>query len=103
MTSTTATPYAGLRGLSARELQDFSRGSLPDWLGIELTSVQRDRLTCRAEATPVHLGRTTQVWDATITDEHTGRRLAIFRCTQMVLWYRPDGASRRFDQLGLAG
>jgi 1,4-dihydroxy-2-naphthoyl-CoA hydrolase len=163
MTSTSATPYAGLGGLSARDLQDFSRGSLPDWLGIELTSVQPDRLTCRvpvrpdllgphgylhggalvsvadslcgygavvnlpagaggfltvelktnflgslrrgallAEATPVHLGRTTQVWDATITDEHTGRLLAMFRCTQMVLW-DPHDAGARFDPLGLAG
>jgi len=39
---------------------------------------------CRA--TPVHLGRTTQVWDAVITNEATEAKLALFRCTQMVLW-----------------
>jgi 1,4-dihydroxy-2-naphthoyl-CoA hydrolase len=39
---------------------------------------------CRA--TPVHLGRTTQVWDAVVTVEGTDTRIALFRCTQMVLW-----------------
>src|SRR4051812_5778105 len=39
---------------------------------------------CRA--TPLHLGRTTQVWDAVVTNEAGGARIALFRCTQMVLW-----------------
>jgi 1,4-dihydroxy-2-naphthoyl-CoA hydrolase len=39
-----------------------------------------------AEASPLHLGRTTQVWDATVTNEQTGRMIATFRCTQMILW-----------------
>ena len=39
---------------------------------------------CRA--TPAHLGRTTQVWDAVVTVEGTEKRIALFRCTQMVLW-----------------
>ena len=38
---------------------------------------------CRA--TPVHLGRTTQVWDAVVTNEASGAQIALFRCTQMVL------------------
>jgi uncharacterized protein (TIGR00369 family) len=38
------------------------------------------------EATPVHLGRNTQVWDAVVRDEARGKRLALFRCTQMILW-----------------
>ena len=38
------------------------------------------------EARPVHLGRTTQVWDADVTNETTGRKIATFRCTQLVLW-----------------
>ena len=38
------------------------------------------------KASPVHLGRTTQVWDAVVTDEASGARIALFRCTQMVLW-----------------
>jgi uncharacterized protein (TIGR00369 family) len=41
-------------------------------------------LFCRA--TPAHLGRSTQVWDAVVTIEGTQRRIALFRCTQMVLW-----------------
>ena len=42
-----------------------------------------ERVTCRC--TPAHLGRQTQVWDAVITNESTGRTMALFRCTQMVL------------------
>lgn len=38
------------------------------------------------EATPVHLGRTTQVWDAVISRKDSGKRVALFRCTQMVLY-----------------
>jgi uncharacterized protein (TIGR00369 family) len=41
-----------------------------------------------AVATNVHAGRTTQVWDAVVTDEATGKTLALFRCTQSVLWPR---------------
>lgn len=35
-------------------------------------------------ATAVHLGRTTQVWDAIVTYE--GKKIALFRCTQMILF-----------------
>jgi 1,4-dihydroxy-2-naphthoyl-CoA hydrolase len=37
-------------------------------------------------ATPVHLGRTTQVWDATVTHRDSGKTIALFRCTQMLLY-----------------
>lgn len=40
------------------------------------------------DATPVHLGRSTQVWDADVRNEGNGQRLALFRCTQMILWPR---------------
>ena len=36
-------------------------------------------------ATAQHLGRTTQVWDAVVRDEATGRELVLYRCTQMIL------------------
>jgi 1,4-dihydroxy-2-naphthoyl-CoA hydrolase len=42
-----------------------------------------DRLVC--VATPVHLGRRTQVWDAVVTVGTAARPIALFRCTQMVL------------------
>jgi 1,4-dihydroxy-2-naphthoyl-CoA hydrolase len=37
-------------------------------------------------ATPAHLGRETQVWDALVTARASGRRIALFRCTQLILW-----------------
>lgn len=37
-------------------------------------------------ARPAHVGRTTQVWDATVTHRESGCTLALFRCTQMVLY-----------------
>jgi 1,4-dihydroxy-2-naphthoyl-CoA hydrolase len=40
-------------------------------------------LTCVAK--PGHLGRTTQVWDATVTRHADGGTIALFRCTQMIL------------------
>jgi 1,4-dihydroxy-2-naphthoyl-CoA hydrolase len=36
-------------------------------------------------ATRVHAGRTTQVWDAEVTSDTTGKTIALFRCTQLVL------------------
>lgn len=41
-------------------------------------------IECRAQA--AHLGRTTQLWDATVKHRDTGKTIALFRCTQMVLW-----------------
>jgi 1,4-dihydroxy-2-naphthoyl-CoA hydrolase len=43
-------------------------------------------IACRASL--VHGGRTTQVWDAEVTAEATGAVIALFRCTQMVLYPR---------------
>ena len=40
-------------------------------------------ITC--ESRRVHGGRTTQVWDATVKDE-AGKALALFRCTQLLLY-----------------
>ncbi len=42
--------------------------------------------TIECVASPVHVGRTTQVWDAIVTHKESGRTLALFRCTQMVLY-----------------
>ena len=49
-----------------------------------LGTAREGAILCRA--TPVHLGRTTQVWDAAVSVEGSGAKIALFRCTQMVLW-----------------
>ena len=46
--------------------------------------------TIACVAKPAHLGRNTQVWDAVVTHKDTGRTIALFRCTQMVLWPKQD-------------
>lgn len=67
--------------------------SLPDgaagFTTIELKSnffgsAREGVLVCVAR--PLHQGRTTQVWDATVTPEGAAKPIAQFRCTQMVLW-----------------
>ena len=40
-------------------------------------------LTCESQR--IHGGRTTQVWDAAVKDE-SGKTLALFRCTQLLLY-----------------
>ena len=42
----------------------------------------------RCEAKMAHGGRTTQVWDAVVTDADSGKPIALFRCTQMILYPR---------------
>ncbi|UVW30478.1 PaaI family thioesterase [Massilia sp. H6] len=42
--------------------------------------------TIAVVATSVHLGRTTQVWDAVVTDQASSKTIALFRCTQMILY-----------------
>src|SRR5687767_16018542 len=93
-------PNGYLHAASVIALADTSCGygcvaSLPEgakgFTTIELKSnflgTARDGfIACRA--TPVHLGRTTQVWDAVVTNEASGAKIALFRCTQMVLWQK---------------
>ena len=38
--------------------------------------------------TRIHNGRTTQVWDATVANEASGKTIALFRCTQLILYPR---------------
>jgi uncharacterized protein (TIGR00369 family) len=42
--------------------------------------------TIACVARPVHLGTATQVWDGVVTRHSDGKSIALFRCTQMVLW-----------------
>jgi 1,4-dihydroxy-2-naphthoyl-CoA hydrolase len=41
-------------------------------------------IECVAKA--AHMGRTTQVWDVLVTNAANGKSVAIFRCTQMILY-----------------
>jgi uncharacterized protein (TIGR00369 family) len=52
-----------------------------------LGTAREGTLTCIAK--PAHLGRTTQVWDATVSRHADGGTIALFRCTQMILWPKP--------------
>jgi uncharacterized protein (TIGR00369 family) len=45
--------------------------------------------TLECEAVRVHGGRTTQVWDATVR-RHDGKTVALFRCTQLLLYDAGD-------------
>jgi uncharacterized protein (TIGR00369 family) len=52
-----------------------------------INTTRQGAITCIA--TRVHGGRTTQVWDAHVTDETNGKTIALFRCTQLILYPRP--------------
>jgi len=42
--------------------------------------------TVAAVATPAHLGKSTQVWDTIVSHQESGKTIAIFRCTQLILY-----------------
>lgn len=48
--------------------------------------------TLDCSASLVHGGRSTQVWDAVVTHRESGKTLALFRCTQMLLYPKPGAA-----------
>jgi 1,4-dihydroxy-2-naphthoyl-CoA hydrolase len=90
-------PNGFLHAGSVVTLADTSCGygcvaSLPEgasgFTTIELKSnhlgTAREGAVVECVATAAHLGRTTQVWDAVLTS--AGKTLALFRCTQMVLY-----------------
>ncbi len=47
----------------------------------------------QAIATPLHRGRSTQVWDASVSSTETRELLSSYRCTQMILWPKIDASS----------
>ena len=51
-----------------------------------LGTVREGEVVC--EGRLVHGGRTTQVWDASVVDPTSGRTLALFRATQLILYPR---------------
>ena len=46
-----------------------------------------------------HGGRTTQVWDVTVSGKETGKTVALFRCTQFLLYPRVERASLVSDPM----
>ena len=65
----------GASGFTTVEVKCNFMGTLTEGAGV-----------CTAKL--LHGGRTTQVWDAEFADEATGRLLAVFRCTQIILYPR---------------
>ncbi|HZC16253.1 MAG TPA: PaaI family thioesterase [Caulobacteraceae bacterium] len=65
----------GASGFTTAEVKCNFMGTLTEGAGV-----------CTAKL--LHGGRTTQVWDAEFRDEATGRLLAAFRCTQIILYPR---------------
>lgn len=63
----------GANGFTTIELKSNHLGTARD-----------GHLDCVAK--PAHTGRTTQVWDAVVTHRESGKTIALFRCTQMVLY-----------------
>lgn len=49
-------------------------------------TAQEGEVECTAR--PLHQGRTTQVWDAVVKSLESGKTMAHFRCSQMILWPR---------------
>jgi uncharacterized protein (TIGR00369 family) len=64
---------AGATGFTTVELKSNHLGTARDG-------------TIECVASAVHLGRTTQVWDAVVSHRESGKTIALFRCTQMVLY-----------------
>jgi 1,4-dihydroxy-2-naphthoyl-CoA hydrolase len=46
--------------------------------------------TIECIAVAAHTGRTTQVWDAVVKHRESGKTIALFRCTQMLLYAKQD-------------
>lgn len=51
-----------------------------------ISTVRDGAVLCEAKL--AHAGRTTQVWEATLSAEATGKLMCLFRCTQLILWPR---------------
>ena len=75
----TACGYATVRNLPA-DAKGFTTLELKsNFLG----TAHEGGVTCVAR--PVHKGRTTHVWDAEVRSDKSGKTIAFFRCTQMIL------------------
>jgi 1,4-dihydroxy-2-naphthoyl-CoA hydrolase len=52
-----------------------------------LSTAREGVIECAAKL--IHRGKTTQVWDAAISHKQSGKTIALFRCTQMILYPKP--------------
>lgn len=66
---------SGARGFTTIELKSNHIGT-----------AREGKVLCFAKA--FHLGKSTQVWDAEVKHEESGKVIAMFRCTQMILYNR---------------
>ena len=83
------------RCIMGKKLNNAALKNLPEgawgFTTIDLNSnfvgtAREGSVSCSAR--PLHLGKTTQVWEATVSDDATAKAIAHFRCTQMILWPR---------------
>jgi 1,4-dihydroxy-2-naphthoyl-CoA hydrolase len=49
-----------------------------------LGTAREGKIRCTAKG--AHLGRTTQVWDVVVSNAENGKTIALFRCTQLILY-----------------
>lgn len=98
VTKSTMAPNGFLHAGSVVTLADSAAGlgcmtHLPDgatgFTTIELKTnfmgTARDG-TVSCVSRPVHMGKSTQVWDSVVTHDETAKTIALFRCTQMILY-----------------
>ena len=76
----TAAGYGSLASLPPGASGFLTLEMKSNHLGAASTGV----VECVARA--LHRGRSTQVWDAVVRQRETGRTLALFRCTQLILY-----------------
>ncbi|MGH7814085.1 MAG: PaaI family thioesterase [Candidatus Binataceae bacterium] len=62
-----------------------ARGYVTIELKTNLLGTAREGIL-ECEATLAHAGRTTQVWDARVTAVGSGKPIALFRCTQLIVY-----------------
>ena len=53
-----------------------------------LGTVRSGTILCKA--TMIHGGKSTQVWDAQVTDAENGKVITLFRCTQIILYPKAE-------------
>ena len=75
----------GTNGFTTLELKSNFLGTLKEGV-----------LLC--EAVPEHLGRTSQVWSATVSDD-AGKRIALFRCSQIILYPQSGNLNLRVETM----